>query len=605
MEHMTDAVLIFTFSPVQSFIAEARRAADLYVGSKVLVHMAKAAARAIGVANLIYPATQNDRLPDDVPNVIVAWVPHDQAEGIAGRAHQALLDEWKRLADTGRDELLNKRGLPHDQTWEDTWARQINNVWQVFWAVAPVGANGYSQAYQTARAALDAVKRSRVFPQVEEPGAKDSLSGAREALHLHGQRAKDYWTYAAERTTAAKLRPKGRERLDAIGAVKRFCELGKKSSVSTSTIASADFRERAKQKASGKLAEYRAVIQGVLGQFLYAPRSHDQQWPYDGDLLFLETLKPKRLEDSYHGVEGPERLENARSSLREVHGAMGDPPSPYYAVVVLDGDGMGRHLSDLLEGQKPKEAHHAFSRQLAGFTKQVPQTLGRIFRERVLGGIAVAPDSDEQAGYEFLIYNGGDDVLALAPLSTALLMARALTQEFKSMVPGCRASAGLAIAHHLCPLDVALGAARVAEKLAKGVEGKAAVAVQIIKRSGETVIMCSKWESMSELFDDLVGHFVAKGLSSRFAYDLSGRARIVTALPADARKATLTQLVKRHKTDQLADPDGLVRRLWEWAQALDSQAPPETVDGADIPQGLAELARWVVFARFVAQGGGE
>lgn len=29
------AVLIFTFSPVQSFIAEARRTADLFVGSRI------------------------------------------------------------------------------------------------------------------------------------------------------------------------------------------------------------------------------------------------------------------------------------------------------------------------------------------------------------------------------------------------------------------------------------------------------------------------------------------------------------------------------------------------------------------------------------------
>ena len=40
---MPDAVLIFTFSPIQSFIAEARRASDLYVGSQILVRLAKAA----------------------------------------------------------------------------------------------------------------------------------------------------------------------------------------------------------------------------------------------------------------------------------------------------------------------------------------------------------------------------------------------------------------------------------------------------------------------------------------------------------------------------------------------------------------------------------
>ncbi len=604
---MTDAVLIFTFSPVQSFIAEARRAADLYVGSQILVRMAKAAAQAIGLSNLIYPAPQSGDLPDDVPNVLVARIPGNDAQTIADQAHQALLAEWRRLADTGRKELLNRSGSVPDATWDAIWTRQLQNLWQVFWAAAPIGAGGYSEAYQMARDALDAGKRSRIFPQAIEPGDKDSLSGTREALHRNGERAKEYWRQVARRATAAKLRPDGRERLDAVGSVKRFCELADKAIVSTSTIASADFREQAKSdRVRPKLEEHRRAVEGAIGSYLFAPRRlADHIWPYDGDLLFLDGLREERLKDSYHGVEHPDRLADAVRALQDVYKAADGRPSPYYAIIVLDGDSMGEHISRLLQKPDPEEAHRAFSRQLAGFAQQVPLVLGRVFKAGVGPQAAIADQSDADVGREFLVYNGGDDVLALAPLSLAVPMAQALAQEFAARVPGCHASAGIAVAHHLYPLDAALQAARAAEKIAKGVNGKAAVAVQVMKRSGETVTLRSKWDSLGGRFDVLVEHFREKRLSSRFAYDLSSRAHIVTALPSDARKATIKQLVERHKTNLLTNPDALVDDLAAWAQDLDSQTPPETVDGVSVSQGLAELARWIVFARFVAQGGSE
>lgn len=85
---MNDAVLIFTFSPVQPFIAEARRTSDLYVGSQIPVHLAKAAARVIQQrGTLIYPAM----LSDDVPNKLVARVAWQEAESIAEEAKKALL----------------------------------------------------------------------------------------------------------------------------------------------------------------------------------------------------------------------------------------------------------------------------------------------------------------------------------------------------------------------------------------------------------------------------------------------------------------------------------------------------------------------------------
>lgn len=594
---MADAVVVLALTPVQSFIAEARRASDLYVGSQTLVQLAKAAAQAIGPDRLIYPAPLNGVLPDDVPNVIVARVDAAVAEQVARKAHEALRRRWGELTEEARQVLVNY--VTPDRTWEETWKRQVDHHWQVFWVVVSMDGQGYGKTYQTARAALDALKRSRIFPQVIEPGARDSLSGAREALHRDGESAKDYWATVAQKVGPTRLRPEGRERLDAIGATKRFCSLAK-FFPSTSTVASADFLEIARRKAAGPLTSYRQAIEEVLGT-RHIVRPADDLWPYDGDLFFQETLTEERLRDSYHRIEHPDKLGPARQRLGQLHQAVGGPPSPYYAVFVLDGDGMGAHIRGLLERPDPEDAHREFSRRLAEFARVVPDVMDQEFRRGVLGSDAGSDTG--LRGRDFLVYNGGDDVLAFAPLSGAVRMAQALAQRFSQQVPDCTASAGVAVVHHLYPLDAALAAAREAERLAKGVAGKAAVAVTVLRRSGERITMRSRWADLGNLFDTLVDHFATGRLSSRFAYDLAERAPTVTALPPDARRAALKQLVYRHKADTLADPDGLVDQLGRWAQALDGQTPPEKAAGLEIPQGLAELARWVLFARFVAQGG--
>ncbi|MBI3300891.1 MAG: type III-B CRISPR-associated protein Cas10/Cmr2, partial [Deltaproteobacteria bacterium] len=188
---MSGAVLIFTFSPVQSFIAEARRASDLYAGSQILVHLARAAAQAVGKrqSTLIYPAT----LGNDVPNKLVAHVPWEEVTAIAEDAKAALLREWTRIADTAKSDLMRKDPLP-DALWHDIWARQVSHLWEMYWAAASMENRSYKEAYEEASRTVDAAKHIRVFAAVEEEGMKDTLSGCRTALHTARQDAKAYWT---------------------------------------------------------------------------------------------------------------------------------------------------------------------------------------------------------------------------------------------------------------------------------------------------------------------------------------------------------------------------------------------------------------------------
>ncbi|MBI4494107.1 MAG: type III-B CRISPR-associated protein Cas10/Cmr2 [Chloroflexi bacterium] len=589
------AVLIFTFGPVQSFIAEARRASDLFAASRILVALATAAARAVrrGGGALVYPAAVSaasdaPNKPEcegdgpqpehaavsaasDAPNKLVAVVPREQARACARAAEQALLAEWQRLAGEARQAFRQAcaPSAPVDHVWQQIWERQTASPWEVFWAAAGRDGRSYADAYREASRALEATKRTRAFDALDEPGPKDTLSGRREALHTAGTDARAYWQAAAEATTPARLRPRGRERLDALGLARRFSPFAEPGRFpSTSTVASADFLDRARPH----LAGYRQAVEALLGRHLYRARN-DPDWPYDGDLLYLDTLADGRLEDSYH-LARPDRdaLRQAQAALSGLYDRARARPSPYYAAIVLDGDDMGKRLNKCLAEPDPRAAHHQLSLRLAQFSDQVPSLVA--------------------SEHACLVYNGGDDVLLLAPLARALPTARALAQAFAATTGGS-ASAGIAVAHHLYPLDATLRAAREAETHAKQVPGKAAVCVRVLRRSGETTEARGPWAAVGEPFGQLVKLFADDALASRFAYDAAGAAYAFPQAGA-AFAAELKRLLARHRAAR--HPDAPVPA--QWAERLHAWA-------THLPEGTEGLGRWLVLARFVAQGGGE
>lgn len=584
---MTESILIFTFSPIQSFISEARRASDLFAGSRILSRLSYAAAQAIQAAgvSLIYPAVPNS---NDMPNKLVARIPFEQAKEIAEQAQAALQKEWQEIAESARKVLERSTPKP-DAAWQQIWQRQIGQVWEIYWVAQRLDGS-YAQTYADASRALDAVKRTRWFLPSEEDGLKDTLSGKRSALRTSSQDAQAYWKELAKNFPAAQVRPDGKERLDALGAVKRFCDLSekkddKKNFLSVSSVATSDYLATARARAPQALRDYRLAVEQLLGDHLYRVRP-DADWPYDGDLFFQETLQASRLEDSYNVKSlDPAALQVARQKLTALYEQIGSP-SPYFALLELDGDGMGTNISACQQ----EDQHRRFSQQLAEFAKQVPDRVKPYFGE--------------------LIYNGGDDVLVLAPLAQAIPLAQALAELFAEKVKQppdfkepCSLSAGVAVAHHLYPLDAVRQAALQALKNAKNMDRKNALGVRVLKRSGEQLDLSSYWKSMKngigqthfELITQLLKEVNGKGspLASRFAYDVMEVSHILSA--ADEKfESELRRLLKRHrnkKYPELVQVEEWSGRLLRWANEL--------------PDHSEELGRWLVFARFVAQGGGE
>jgi CRISPR-associated protein Cmr2 len=514
-KHPMKTLFAFTFSPVQDFIKEARRGQDLFAGSYILAQLSSAALDALKAfgAGAIYPHGGNEA---DNPNKLLLSLEDKRPESAAQVADAALFERWRGFVREFEREATSWRIIgERDDAWSKTWDRQKDGPWQTFWAAAdydPDDNKSYSEAVKRVNWLLDADKRTRTFPQSEEPGPKDTLSGARTALasDRHPD-PREFWRAAFDNGNfnAAKLRPNGRERLDVQGAVKRFGipDATLPNILSTSSVCTEDFLMRAGQNAPDQLRDYRGAVDRLLGADRYRVRREVFGWPYDGDLFFVDGLTKERLANEY-GVTNPgeRHLVAARKALQTLHEAVG-APSTYFAVLSLDGDSMGERVSELGNEIANKE----FSKKVAGFAGQVQ-------------GIVETYQGQK-------VYAGGDDVLALLPLSKCVIAADELIKLFVGET-GNTASAGIAIVHHMAPLDQALEQSRIAEGRAKKVERirheaetgdpiktrKHGLSIHIDKRSGAPLEIALQAPEIAHL-QMLIGAYHTEVLSAKFAND--------------------------------------------------------------------------------------
>jgi hypothetical protein len=251
----------------------------------------------------------------------------------------------------------------------------------------------------------------------------------------------------------------------------------------------------------------------------------------------------------------------------------------YFAVLVLDGDEIGQWISGLHK-KMPKLRGQLSSGALNYFQKHLP---GLLDRNRPLSPSFHLQFSEMLANFSNycvrriveafdgrLIYSGGDDVLALLPAATALACASALREAFRgnptvlntlngawqqgekqslrlfdfdqpgfmrlhsealclqgepkkfhAIVPGpaTDCSVGIAIAHFKSPIQDVVRAALEAEKRAKKQLGRSAVAVTLIKRSGETIEWGSQWNSGGlDIFNAVMKAMAHGVVSSKFPH---------------------------------------------------------------------------------------
>jgi CRISPR-associated protein Cmr2 len=183
----------------------------------------------------------------------------------------------------------------------------------------------------------------------------------------------------------------------------------------------------------------------------------------------------------------------------------------YYAVVMFDGDDMGKWLSGqrLNDKSKLKEFHKDISLNLATFANKARDIL------------------KEPKG--MTVYAGGEDFLGFVNLDNLFDVLVELNSQFRELIgeplkekyqlnDDFTFSAGAVIAHYKTPLGTVLNEARKSEKKAKKSSGKDAVCLTVLKRSGEVRETILKFESFFEL--DYITKQLNKNFSSKFISNL-------------------------------------------------------------------------------------
>ena len=578
------SLFVFTIGPVQSFINQARKTQDFYAGSFLLSYLTLIAIKEVigiyGISSIIYPDVEGRTLNEDFsvptfPNKLVAILPESSEEKIKELGEllkEKIREEVKKIAENA----LNRLKISLNEKQKETLSNHIKDFPQVYWGAIlwdkdfrkyenitlflPNSAKkefkrlfekeknvGFDELYKFLYIALEKTlgmrKNLREFKQLVEAGRKCSVCGEKNVLFFKDNNENKFLRYnPLAYHVKDGLVLKNREGLCGLCFIKRC--LKTISFPSTAEIACADFKEKVFIKAK---SEFKAYEEEFLKAFnkkevMVEPVPKLQKEGLNKTLeaywFYSENLRQKEIEENLGISPTEEILKRLRGKLEELTKKLGTP-FPYYAVIKLDGDEMGKWLSGEKVSDLTPSVHRFISRALRNYALEL---VFKIVEEEHLGK---------------LVYAGGDDVLAFVNLKDLWDVMHKLRASFSGQVkigqngklevdwnnttgfikkngkiiftmgPKATASMGVVIAHYKTPLQLVLNKASIALERAKEYENdkgkKDAFCVCLMKRSGEERWTGLKWR-YEDNFDtikeikDLAKKF--KYFSPRFIYKL-------------------------------------------------------------------------------------
>lgn len=528
--------LIFIhIGPVQEFIAAARKTRDLWFGSWMLSELAKAAALAIAEAEgtdaLIFPAVKTKEAlfagsTLDAPNKILAKI-EGNPEGLSAQIKGAYRVRLEAL----RDEAFGRiRG-----SFEVGWAKQqVDDLSEFYWSSVPLLSDGeYKSKRRLGERLLAARKNTRDYkqPSWAAKAPKSTLGGHLEAVidedNYPRPNDSDEEKQRKGELLYKNYRVSGAERLSGVDLLKRYGQRG----------------------AKGDGAEFPSTSHmAALPAALWSVKNHKDAWERFVWSLGTDVIDRSQLRKPYeYGTSGHTRIDASvlfEGRLRELAEELGRTsetfiptlkafqesvkdkskiPLPYYAILIGDGDGMGKALSNLGDAQQ----HRAFSQALSDFATGV--------EKKVHGHHGV------------VVYAGGDDVLALLPLHRALEAAQDVAAFFRETMCEYNVtfSAGIAITHFMEPLSDSLNLARDAEQKAKEVPNKNALAVTVSKRSGTDRTVVGKWDDLDRTLLKLANLHRLEAIPDGVAYQIQEVVMKLGGLAALKSDPTLTRIVAK------------------------------------------------------------
>ena len=309
------------------------------------------------------------------------------------------------------------------------------------------------------------------------------------------------------------------------------------------------------------------------------------------------------------------------------HGDSGTRLETYYALLMLDGDRMGRILSGDANAIPYRKSFHpqvrdGFDRRSEGnaAVRQYGEQGRAISPNRHLAvsgalndfALHIVPEVVEREHLGRIIYAGGDDVLAILPAADLLPAMQRLRNAYSGdahenqgtdwqsarrggrlvcndgfallnnrlmrMMAGATASCGAVIAHYQTPLAAVLRELRAAEQRAKNEGDRDAFSITVLKRSGGDLRLTAKWGEPIDLLAKLRGFLAEFAVSRRAVYHSLLWLR---DLPEDTKPDMLGSLLSYQLTRQTGsktvlddhDVPGLAKCLVELATRQEQPRP--------------------------------
>ncbi len=539
-----------SIGPVQGFVSQSRRTRDLWGSSYLLAFLSAHAmlgAKSAG-GKIVQPKVDDDQLfkwvsgeregapprIGSLPNHFVVEADGDQ-RSIAAAAANALREAWEGVCSavwSGYVEYAVSAGIGT----KDIWDRQVKGFWEVMWTAGSASDGGGLLARRKRWRLLARRKRWRTHQVSDEPGDKCTLMHDLQELSgfVRAQERKQqdqFWDRI--RSCTGELDLRDNERLCAIALVKRLFPREAKDALgwgvdashwpSTVYVGAVPWIRRVNRVAPEKAREYADKVRNAVRNA--TSKAFPMQSPPFNNLLAAEAGEFPKLDANYMHLDfvSSERLsplkEADRKELTEslkclykAEDSNGQPlgaPPVFYALLLADGDRLGELVFEKGGG--------VVGEALASFTCNVP----KITKKH--DGVT--------------IYAGGDDVLAMLPVSDALACANELSGAYEEAFSNSCArgkatlSAAVVFAHMRLPLSAALREAHhLLDDIAKDGNGRNSVAATVLKPAGKHCQWVTAWtrcgpsgevravDLLDQIASDLGGSAADPGLSSSLIY---------------------------------------------------------------------------------------
>ncbi len=618
-----NSLFLFTIGPVQSFISQARKTQDFFMGSFFLSYLTFTGMKVIieeyGPTSIIYPDLFNQPLMDwflekkeikvyksssqfidipTIPNRFVAIIPEsnkDKIKELAEKIKNKIEEEIKCIqqktfeefeVEKIKNEIENQfKNFPEIYWVAIPWKKGDRDItlgdlkdffeeneldnWENLWDFADK--NGeykpnigllYQILYTALEKSLAGRKNLREFKNFKEKGRKCSICGERNVLFFRETKNKNkFKKYNPEAIDLTeKISPKylaDGEGLCAICFIKRTFEIYLEKNVdqkfkdfsfpSTVEIAIADFKEKAIENKS--LEKFEKKIKEILGEappLVVSPLpklKNEIKETIDGELFFEENLKKESIKEKFEKDLDEEKIKEIKKDLKNLREEIGNP-NPYYAIIYLDGDNMGKWLSgELLPNIKDAYNSQTWEKLPPNFKNQLNKLSSKKFLTPAIHSSISAALRNyaiefvrkivEEEHLGKLVYAGGDDVLAFVNLRDLAQVMEKLRFSFSgeikienkeikvdpqnkngfvekdgiyilTMGKNATLSMGVVIAHYKEPLKIVINKVFEMEKKAKSNHNKDSFSILLLKKSGEERIATYKWKYDNILTTEII-----------------------------------------------------------------------------------------------------